>query len=117
MKFLVDAHLPQHLAYRLQDAGYDTIHTHDLPLENRTPDGAINQISVDEKRIVITKDADFVNSFMIARRPYKLLLVSTGNIKNSELEPLFLQNIEQIVEAFATYDFIEIDRTLIIFHT
>ena len=117
MKFLVDAHLPLHLAYRLQDAGYDTIHTHDLPLENRTPDGAINQISVDEKRIVITKDADFVNSFMIVRRPYKLLLVSTGNIKNSELEPLFLQNIEQIVEAFATYDFIEIDRTLIIFHT
>ena len=117
MKFLVDAHLPLHLAYRLQDAGYDTIHTHDLPLENRTPDGAINQISVDEKRIVIAKAADFVNSFMIARRPYKLLLVSTGNIKNSELEPLFLQNIEQIVEAFATYDFIEIDRTLIIFHT
>ena len=62
MKFLVDAHLPLHLAYRLQDAGYDTIHTRDLPLENRTPDGTINQISVDEKRIVITKDADFVNS-------------------------------------------------------
>jgi predicted nuclease of predicted toxin-antitoxin system len=117
MKFLVDAHLPLHLAYQLQKTGYDTIHTRDLPLENRTPNGAINQISVDEKRIVITKDADFVNSFMIAQRPYKLLLVSTGNIKNSELEPLFLQNIEQIVEAFATYDFIEIDRTLIIFHT
>ncbi len=25
--------------------------------------------------------------------------------------------IEQIVEAFTTYDFIEIDRALIIFHT
>ena len=34
MKFLVDAHLPLHLAYRLQEAGYDTIHTRDLPLEN-----------------------------------------------------------------------------------
>ena len=72
---------------------------------------------MDEKRIVITKDADSVNSFMIARRPYKLLLVSTGNIKNSELESLFFQNIEQVVEAFATHDFIEIDRALIIFHT
>ena len=71
MKFLVDAHLPLHLAYQLQKTGYDTIHTRDLPLENRTPDDAINQISVDEKRIVTTKDADFVNSFMIARRPYK----------------------------------------------
>ena len=42
MKFLVDAHLPLHLAYQLQEAGYDTIHTRNLPLENRTPDDAIN---------------------------------------------------------------------------
>ena len=41
MKFLADAHLPLHLAYQLREAGYDTIHTRDLPLENRTPDDPI----------------------------------------------------------------------------
>lgn len=34
MKFLVDAHLPLHLAYQLQEDSYDTIHIRDLLLEN-----------------------------------------------------------------------------------
>jgi predicted nuclease of predicted toxin-antitoxin system len=38
MKFLVDAQLPVRLARFLQGAGYDTIHTRDLPLKNTTPD-------------------------------------------------------------------------------
>lgn len=36
MKFLVDAQLPKRLAQRLQAAGYDTLHTLDLPEQNRT---------------------------------------------------------------------------------
>ena len=55
-------------------------------------------------------------NFLIHRQPYKLLLVSTGNIRNAELELLFHQNIEHIVESFDKYDFIEIDRTALIFH-
>jgi predicted nuclease of predicted toxin-antitoxin system len=39
--------------------------------------------------VVVTKDSDFVNSFLLSRRPRKLLLVSTGNIGNAELEALF----------------------------
>jgi predicted nuclease of predicted toxin-antitoxin system len=88
MKFLVDAQLPRRLVYRLQDAGHEAIHTLDLPLGNRTPDRVINEISEREQRIVITKDADFVNSFTLYHKPYKLLLISTGNIKNAELERL-----------------------------
>lgn len=66
---------------------------------------------------MITKDADFVNSFHLQREPYKLLLVSTGNISNSDLEALFLANIETISEGFDVFDFIEIDRNTVIFHT
>ncbi len=69
-----------------------------------------------EKRIVVTKDADFVNSYTILGEPYKLLLVSTGNIKNTELISLFESNLERIVEAFDTHRFIEIDRDSIIIH-
>lgn len=54
--------------------------------------------------------------FLIQRQPYKLLLVSTGNIKNEELETLFLRNLERIVEAFSIYGFIELDRTTLTFH-
>jgi len=110
MKFLIDAHLPRRLKYRLQERGFDTVHTLDLPLKNRTPDSVLEELSISEQRVLITKDEDFVNTFMIHGRPYKLLLVSTGNITNDDLEGLFLQNIDDIAQAFNQYDFIEIDR-------
>jgi predicted nuclease of predicted toxin-antitoxin system len=116
MKFLVDAHFPRRLAEQLRNVGYDTLHTSDLPLGNRTPDRVINEISIRQQRVVITKDAEFVNSFMVAQRPYKLLLVSTGNISNRELERLFQQNLAAIVAGFATHDFIELNRTRLTFH-
>ena len=117
MKFLVDAHLPRSLVHRLREVGYDAIHTRDLSRGNRTPDTVINNLSMREQRIVVTKDEDFVTSFVLYHRPYKLLLVSTGNIKNTELELLFLTNVREIAEAFTIYDFIEINRTSLIFHT
>lgn len=116
MKFLVDAQLPHRLVSRLQESGHEAIHTLDLPLNNRTPDSAINELSIREGYVVVTKDADFVNSFHLHRRPYKLLLVSTGNIRNSELEFLFMSNLKGVADSFEQFDFIEINRAAVIFH-
>lgn len=71
---------------------------------------------MDERRVVITKDADFVNSFLITQMPYKLLLVSTGNISNKELESLFSKNMEAIVSALSLFDYVELTRTSLIEH-
>lgn len=49
-----------------------------------------------ENRVVITKDADFVNSFTLSRKPYKLLLISTGNISNAELDALFVTHAQAL---------------------
>ncbi len=117
MKFLVNAQLPRRLIHRLRELGYEARHTLDLPLGNRTPDEAINEVSLREQYIVITKDSDFVDSFILRRKPYKLLLISTGNIKNADLEALLLQNIEDIVNGFETYDFIEMSRTVLVIHS
>ena len=81
MKILVDAQLPRRLVALLVRAGHDVIHTLDLPLGNRTIDTVINQLSLSEQRVVVTKDADFVDSFLLRQEPWKLLLVSTGNIR------------------------------------
>jgi predicted nuclease of predicted toxin-antitoxin system len=116
MNFLVDAQLPRRLAYRLRDFGHDVVHTLDLPRRNRTPETEIKELSLREKRVVITKDGEFVDSFILQGMPYKLLLVSTGNIKNADWEKLFLRNIEQIVEAFELHGFIEIDSTAVTIH-
>ncbi len=116
MKFLIDAQLPRRLAHWLQIAGYFATHTLELPDGNQTTDETINNLSLQEDYIVVTKDADFVSSFIIQRKPYKLLLISSGNITNQELELLFQQNIQQIADLFKTHEFIELDRTNITIH-
>jgi predicted nuclease of predicted toxin-antitoxin system len=116
MRFLVDAQLPRRIARRLGELGYDAIHTLDLPSANLTPDAAIIAIAESEDRIVVTKDADFVHSFLLHRRPPKLLLVSTGNISNSQLEALLLPAVPAIIDAFASASFVELSRASLIIH-
>lgn len=116
MKYLVDAQLPRRLARAMQAAGLDVLHTLDLPEANRTKDGAINTLSLEQERIVITKDEDFVQSFILQGRPYKLLLVSTGNITNKNLLELFARSQRQVNELFSVHSFIELTRDLIIVH-
>lgn len=116
MKFIVDAQLPRRIALMLRGEGHDAVHTLDLPEANRTPDAAIVDLAEREERVVVTKDADFVNSFHLSRRPRKLLLVSTGNITNAELSAILLPNLANLVDAFETADFVELTRTSLIIH-
>jgi predicted nuclease of predicted toxin-antitoxin system len=89
VKFLIDAQLPRLLSNWLNSTGHDSIHTLDLPDGNRTSDIDISEIAEREMRIVVTKDSDFVDSFLLNHSPRKLLLISTGNINNRELERAF----------------------------
>lgn len=111
MKFLVDAQLPRRAVAWLSSCGCDAIHTLDLPEANRSTDKRINEIANDEQRVVMTKDADFVDSHLLYDRPPKLLLVSTGNISNSELERLLTPLIADIVREFELHSFLELGRS------
>ncbi|WP_222841439.1 DUF5615 family PIN-like protein [Hymenobacter sp. BT188] len=117
IKILVDAQLPKHLARWLaHEAGFDALHTLDLPEANHTPDDGINELSVRESRIVITKDADFVNSFILHSRPYKLLLVSTGNISTNELVELFRRYLPELTKALQWHSYLELSREQLVIH-
>ena len=116
MKFFVDAQLPYQLSNLLKEKGYDTKHTDDLPAKERTRDSVIRALVKKEKRILISKDSDFENSFYLLRSPKKLLMVTTGNIKNKELFALITNNIGQIEKMFKIYDLIELDNRGIIGH-
>ncbi|MFO0916216.1 MAG: DUF5615 family PIN-like protein [Pirellulales bacterium] len=86
MNFLVDAQLPQRIKEWLTVAGCDAIHTLDLPDGNRTTDEQLIEVADREDRVLVTKDADFVDSHVLRGRPAKLLLISTGNISNRALD-------------------------------
>lgn len=116
MKFIVDAQLPRRFCIWLEAAGHDTKHTLDLPLGNRTPDNDILDLAENESRIVITKDDDFVQSYLVTGRPSKLLFVATGNISNDKLEKLIQANLEKIEEAFKEYHFVEIGQDILAIH-
>ncbi|GAA4352785.1 hypothetical protein GCM10023185_12780 [Hymenobacter saemangeumensis] len=117
LRVLIDAQLPRRLADFLAfHAGYDCRHTLDLPDANHTQDGSITALSMVEQRVVITKDADFVNSFLLHSQPYKLLLISTGNISTNDLLGLFRAMLPQLTVALRHNYFVELTRAALITH-
>lgn len=114
MKFLVDAQLPRRMTEWLVAAGCDAIHTLDLPDANRTTDENINAVADREQRVVVSKDAEFVDTHLLQRRPAKLLLISTGNIRNRDLEALVVPLIQDIVRELGSHSFIELGSSGIV---
>lgn len=116
MNFLIDANLPRRLAYLFRERGYQAVHTLDLPGGNATDDMAILQYSDENDCVITTKDSDFTTSFWLNNRPNKLLLISTGNISNKELEALLAVNFDQIIVDLSSNRFVELSRDHIIVH-
>ena len=110
MKFLGDAHLPAGLCAVLQAAGHEAVHTSQLPAQNRTTDVVINELSLQERRVVVTKDTDFYHSHLLHGKPWKLLLVRTGNIRTHEIKALFQAHLSAITAALDQNSLVELDR-------
>ena len=110
MKFLLDAQLPPSLKQLFIDNGYDCIHTLDLEFGNETTDKIINQISIAEQRILITKDSDFFDSFIIKKEPYKLIFVKLGNTSKKELLQFFYDRFAEITEKIKVEDMILLSK-------
>lgn len=97
MKFLIDAQLPPSLKQLFMAKGHDCLHTLDLEQKNETPDKMINFISLTQQRVVITKDSDFYDSFLLKKEPYKLILVKLGNTSKNELLQFFSDKFDEII--------------------
>jgi len=116
MKFLLDAQLPRKLARFLKESGHDAMHTLELPLRNKTTDLVLQDLCTREGRVLVTKDSDFVDSLLLRREPSRLLLISTGNITNRELETLFRLHLSTIIDTLDHHVFVELDRNGIMSH-
>jgi len=114
MKFIIDAQLPYGIASFLRDKGFDAIHTNDLPDKERTKDSQIRDIATTENRIVVTKDYDFVDSYVVKKIPEKLLIITTGNIKNQQMFDLWRNNWELIIHLFETCNLVELSNNDVI---
>jgi len=111
MKFIVDAQLPKTLSDFLNTKGFDSIHTLELPDKNSTTDKKIIKISNEQRRVIITKDDDFLESFIIKAEPRKLIMVKTGNISNIQLIEIFNLNLDMVITMISRSNLVEIGKT------
>jgi predicted nuclease of predicted toxin-antitoxin system len=113
VNFLVDAQLPRRVCAILAQHGHNAIHTRELPTGNATKDSLINEISVNEQRVVVSKDSDFFYSHVLHGRPWKLLLIKTGNMSAQALCALLERHLSAIESVLQTHTLIEIDHSTV----
>jgi predicted nuclease of predicted toxin-antitoxin system len=116
MKFVVDAQLPTRLVRQLRQLGFEAQHTLGLDLGNRTPDSEVARLADIQDAIIVTKDSDFMNSYILNGSPKQLLLISTGNISNKSLLELFDRHIEAIVSALNESNLVELNEEGLVIH-
>lgn len=96
MKFLCDVHISYKVTNHLISLGYDSIHVNSILNKWYTTDKEICAYADKYDFVVLTKDSDFKNSYIINKTPKKLVRISLGNISNKELMETLTSNITTI---------------------
>ncbi len=65
---------------------------------------------------MVSKDNDFLESLLISEKPYKLLLVNTGNITNRQLMGIFENHLDLIIQSLESNRLVEIMEEKLIVH-
>lgn len=100
MKALCDVHIAFKVVYFLQKNGVETKHVNELTHGCFTPDPDICDFADQGGFVVITKDSDFLDSFLLRKSPKKLLKINLGNIPTSRLVAILEENIEYLKTFF-----------------
>ena len=117
IKFFVDTQLPPVLAKYLAEKQFDTIHTTDFPDGHLLQDREIVRIAIAENRIVITKDSDFLDNYLLKGAPPKILLLKLGNTSNQDLLHFIDLYLQQVIAQFeAQADVILLSKTELIMY-
>ena len=100
MKFLCDVHISLKISKQLDQKGFSSIHVNRILDKWHTKDKDIMDYADKNDMILISKDQDFKNSFLLHRRPKKLVKVSLGNISNQLLLDILVEHLEKIKKLY-----------------
>ncbi|MGL2963243.1 DUF5615 family PIN-like protein [Flavobacterium sp. RSB2_4_14] len=110
MKFLCDVHISFKLVNFLSSKGFECIHVNAILNKWFTEDQLIAKYADENDCILITKDADFRDSYFIKNTPKKLVKINLGNISNIDLIKIIETNLDKIETLNCNENFIiEID--------
>jgi predicted nuclease of predicted toxin-antitoxin system len=99
VNFLVDAQLPPALARWIAERGHQAVHVYDVSLHTAN-DPTIWRRAEADRSIIITKDEDFVDRWLLSDRPVSLVWIRKGNCSNRALlawlEPLWPDTVKRL---------------------
>ena len=96
MKFLFDENLSPRLVEALRDLCPDAIHVRDVGLASATDD-IIWDFAAAQRRIIITKDADFNQRAFLLGPPPKVVWLRGGNVSTAEVARMLRNHHSDIV--------------------
>ena len=107
MNFLIDAQLPPALALWVGRQGHQATHVLEVGLQ-AADDDPIWEYARKQEAVIVSKDEDFVDRWLLSDRPVPLVWIRKGNCSNQALlvwlEPLWqdavnrLEQGEQLIE-------------------
>ena len=76
MKFLCDVHIAIRISKKLRELGFESIHVNNILDKWHTKDKEISLYADQNELILITKDQDFRNGFLLNKTPKKLIKIN-----------------------------------------
>ena len=99
MNFLVDAQLPPALVRWIASQGHQAAHVFDIGLQ-AADDPVIWERARTENTVIVSKDEDFVDRWLLSDRPVSLIWIRKGNCSNRArlawLEPLWADAVTRL---------------------
>ncbi len=99
MNFLVESLLPPALAHWMVSHGHVATHVFDLGLQD-ADDPVIWERARREQAVIISKDEDFLDHWLLSDRPVPLVWIRKGNCSNrvllAWLEPLWPEVVKRL---------------------
>ncbi|MEQ8906536.1 DUF5615 family PIN-like protein [Ekhidna sp.] len=112
MKFIIDENLPPDLAIAFRNAGLNGYHVNEIKArqKHRVKDDQLRRLTIQKGYVIVTKDDDFVKSYVSRKVPDRMIFVY-GLEKKESLLARMKEVIPKISSMLETYDFIEINET------
>lgn len=116
MNFLCDVHISYKITRVLQISGFGAVHVNEILDKWYTKDSDICRYADENDLIVLTKDTDFKNSFLIQNTPKKLVKVNLGNASNKQIIDVISKNLQAIQHLNSEGSFlVELDQNAVTF--
>ena len=107
-RYLIDENLPPDLVSVFTTQGYLSSHVNDIVSNLPVKDSAIRKLSLRKNLVLVTRDDDFVKSYVSRAVPERLIYVF-GKFYKKELLDLFSTQLHLIVSYSQRYNLVEVN--------